>query len=98
MAQTDYSVWGIKNKGDQQISVLADKLLLGEAHKFKDKWDKDNSGKLYQVELAPAEDEYLLWDKPLSEQSDRVKAALNIYPETWTGDKVYNYIAADRDH
>jgi len=35
-----------------------------------------SKGKLYQVELAPAEDEYLLWDKPLGEQSEKVKAAL----------------------
>ena len=34
------------------------------------------TGRLYQVELAPAEDEYLLWDKPLSEQSEKVKTAL----------------------
>lgn len=33
-------------------------------------------GKLYEVELAPEQDEYLLWDKPLSEQSEKVKAAL----------------------
>ena len=38
--------------------------------------EKSASGKLYQVELAPAEDEYLLWDRPLSEQSEKVKAAL----------------------
>jgi hypothetical protein len=33
-------------------------------------------GRLYQVELAPAEDEYLLWDKSLSEQSEKVQDAL----------------------
>lgn len=33
-------------------------------------------GRLYQVDLAPQDDEYLLWDKPLSEQSEKVKAAL----------------------
>ena len=33
-------------------------------------------GKLYQVELAPSEEEYLDWDKPLSEQSDLVKSSL----------------------
>lgn len=33
-------------------------------------------GKTYEVELAPKEDEYLLWDKPLSEQSETVKKAL----------------------
>ncbi|MDM7988097.1 MAG: hypothetical protein QUS13_12245, partial [Smithella sp.] len=36
----------------------------------------DKEGRLYKVELAPAEDEYLLWDKPLSEQSEKVKEAL----------------------
>ena len=35
-----------------------------------------NTGKLYEVELAPKQDEYLLWDKPLSEQSEKVKRAL----------------------
>jgi hypothetical protein len=33
-------------------------------------------GRLYSVDLAPAEDEYLLWDRPLSEQSEKVKKAL----------------------
>lgn len=35
-----------------------------------------SKGRLYQVELAPAADEYLDWHKPLSEQSEKVKAAL----------------------
>ena len=38
--------------------------------------DKKTKGKLYEVELAPEQDEYLLWDKPLSEQSDKVKRLL----------------------
>lgn len=33
-------------------------------------------GRLYEVELAPSEDEYLLWDKPLAEQSEKVRKAL----------------------
>ncbi|MCW2240707.1 LPD1 domain-containing protein [Azospirillum canadense] len=40
-------------------------------------------GRLYQVDLSPAEDEYLVWDKSLSEQSETVKAALAACPE-WT--------------
>lgn len=36
----------------------------------------NTKGKLYEVELKPQEDEYLLWDKPLSEQSEKVLAAL----------------------
>jgi len=41
-----------------------------------EKLRKQARGRLYQVELAPEPDEYLLWDKPLSEQSEKVKAAL----------------------
>jgi len=33
-------------------------------------------GNLYTVELLPDEDEFLDWDKPLSEQSEKVKSAL----------------------
>ena len=33
-------------------------------------------GTLYEVALAPSEDEYLLWDKPLYQQSEKVMAAL----------------------
>ncbi|MFZ2950947.1 MAG: LPD38 domain-containing protein [Desulfuromonadaceae bacterium] len=41
---------------------------------------KKNKGALYQVELAPADDEFLLWDRPLSEQSEKVKKALEKLP------------------
>jgi hypothetical protein len=34
-------------------------------------------GHLLQVELAPREDEYLLWDEPISQQSDAVKEMLD---------------------
>jgi hypothetical protein len=35
-----------------------------------------STGNLYTVELLPDADSFLDWDKPLSEQSDKVKAAL----------------------
>lgn len=38
----------------------------------------EKSGKLYEVELAPEEDELLDWDKPLSEQSEKVRTALGV--------------------
>ena len=38
--------------------------------------NKEGAGNLYTVELLPNADEFLDWDKPLSEQSDKVKAAL----------------------
>ena len=48
---------------DEAISLIEDGVAL------------DSSGKLYQVKLAPKEEEYLLWDKPLSEQSKEVMGA-----------------------
>jgi hypothetical protein len=42
---------------------------------FADKLSERN-GRLYKVELAPEPDEYLDWDKPLSEQSEKVREAL----------------------
>lgn len=39
--------------------------------------DIKESGRVYEVELAPKDDEYLLWDKPLSGQSEKIKAALD---------------------
>jgi hypothetical protein len=38
-------------------------------------------GKLYQVELAPEQDEYLLWDKPLSEQSKNIQRKIGGMPK-----------------
>ena len=38
-------------------------------------------GATYKVELAPKPDEYLLWDRPLSQQSDKVKAAFDSMEE-----------------
>lgn len=37
--------------------------------------DETAAGRLYRVEI-PDDDQYLLWDKPLSEQSDNVRAAI----------------------
>lgn len=61
----------------------------------------ERRGRLYEVELAPAEDEYLLWDKPLSEQSEKVKAALlrmadaNVDMKGWTAKRNTKYGSRD---
>jgi hypothetical protein len=47
---------------------------IGDA--WRDEALAKSKGKLYEVELTPKESDYLDWDKPLSEQSDSVKAAL----------------------
>ena len=58
-------------------------------------------GRLYRVDLAPAEDEYLLWDKPLSEQSEKVKAGLRkaglVQETTITDDQIAQAPTAEGD-
>ena len=62
--EPDYKAYGEKIKFRIEKDVMKVDVKLADP------------GKLYQVELAPKDDEYLLWDKPLSEQSEKVKAAL----------------------
>jgi len=70
--------------------MTTDAEVLAQIEEWKDAkigWEK-NKGRLYKVELAPAEDEYLLWDRPLSEQSEKVKAAIEAgkgYPSSIPG-------------
>ena len=58
-------------------------------------------GTTYQVELAPSEDEYLDWDKPLSEQSEFVRNVLSgvsfEYPinDGTKGEDVYLHTSLD---
>jgi GGDEF domain-containing protein len=68
-------------------------------------------GRLYKVELAPKESEYLLWDKSFSEQSPEVQEALlklrkktelplgvdeNGKGEGYTGEQIYNQLWTDK--
>ena len=51
--------------------------LLETAESIRSKSEiTSRKGYTYEVELAPRADEYLLWDKPLAQQSDTVKSAL----------------------
>jgi hypothetical protein len=55
-----------------QVKVAREELAKAEAFDLsKYAYDK-RPGRLYEVELAPKEQDYLDWDKPLSEQSERV--------------------------
>jgi len=59
-----------------------DYIKLAESYGFE--FDGQVKGRLYQVELAPKDDEYLLWDKHLSEQSEKVQTALkDIDKQEW---------------
>lgn len=48
---------------------------------------------LYKVELAPDEDEYLLWDEPFSKQSKKVQNALSsMYPRLFSEKQRNNWV------
>jgi hypothetical protein len=66
----------ITKEDAEQARGVAKQILEKD---IKEEWK--NAGRLYEVELAPEEDEYLLWDKPLSEQSEKVKDALGLSDE-----------------
>lgn len=51
-------------------------------------------GAKYRVDLKPEQDEYLLWDKPLSEQSEKVRKALAPASDV---QKEYNFIDKQLD-
>lgn len=77
---------------DYARSLVGKKVIIKEKEKKK--------GRLYQVELAPKPDEYLLWDKPLSEQSEKVKEILKSFVDNfektngiskaYVSDKIHN--------
>jgi len=70
---------------------VMDDLIYGGKNNYKDGSERraiydeiaadlkrpESTGRLYQVEI-PDEGEYLLWDKPLSEQPEKVQAALDV--------------------
>lgn len=52
--------------------------LNAEIKSLREKQDelRTQGGAKYKVDLKPSEDEYLLWDKPLNEQSEKVRKSL----------------------
>ena len=52
--------------------------------------EQAKSGKLYEVELAPKQEDYLDWDKPLSQQSEKVRGILEQnFPEFYEMQRAY---------
>jgi hypothetical protein len=56
---------------------VAERETVGAGYRDKLSKAKGVVGNLYTVEILRAESEFLDWDKPLSEQSEKVKAALS---------------------
>jgi bifunctional DNA-binding transcriptional regulator/antitoxin component of YhaV-PrlF toxin-antitoxin module len=69
------------DKAQKQLDKLNEELLSKSL----------NKGSLYKVELAPKENEYLLWDKPLSEQPKGVKEKLKKFLREQDGEDLWDY-------
>lgn len=81
-------------KDGEEAAAEATRQLQIYLHRLK--LDEKGTGRLYKVELAPQESDYLLWDKPFSEQSEKVKAAIQKLDEEY-GFVSYEDINSDSD-
>lgn len=97
------------DEGVDLTDIRAIMSALEELQSSNNYESSTSKGRLFHVELAPQEDEYLLWDKPLSEQSEKVKRAVRkvqlttltgMYPleavaeeRDWSGEQIYKEIA-----
>jgi len=67
------------------IEMFKEQEYSDEAIKYFEESDYETFGGLYQVELNVEQDELLDWDKPLSEQSERVRDAVEKMLSQTTG-------------
>jgi hypothetical protein len=77
---------------------MADDKGVGQWYRDKLK-EEGTEGNLYEVDLKPEVNQYLDWDKPLTQQSDYVKDAIinagmgSYITDEMTGNKFYNELA-----
>jgi hypothetical protein len=87
----DYAISALEDDiADSNRSIALLELLVANNVKTAPR------GKLYNVELAPKEEDFLLWDKPITEQSEKVQAALaglGFKPMSMT-DKAFDVLGA----
>lgn len=78
-----------------------DRIRVLETVKRGERKVEIKKGHLYVVELAPAEEEYLYWDKPISEQSDQVRRQLAdgglVFDQNITGGQIYDQLTQKWD-
>ena len=60
----------------QELQMFSDWAAEVAALDPKD-FRPEHGGALYKVDLKPEQDEYLLWDRPMSDQSEKVKKAID---------------------
>lgn len=69
-----------KQWANEEAAMQRQTVELLESGAALPKYEEVIAGQLYKVEI-PEDDTFLLWDKPLSEQSEKVRAALSL-PES----------------
>lgn len=75
---------------NQNFSDLKTKEIIAALENAKPSdFEYIRKGKLYEVELAPTQEEYLDWNKPMSQQSDTVLNAL----KQWAEDSYPDYLS-----
>ena len=92
--RNDYSV--IAKDG----SKVADRVMLGQAHKAKDAFDAAQTGSLYKVDLPDEQIGKMLdFDTPLSKQSPEVQAKLKAVVDQQLGKGTWNqWIKSNPDY
>lgn len=69
---------------EQRALESGDEKLMATAQMHRHNWLKEaekQHGRMYEVNIHASPDELLDWDKPLSQQSEKVRAALAQMPE-----------------
>ena len=71
---------------------VAAKEAIAVADSIRDGTFNAGSGRMYEVNIKASPDDFLDWDKPLSQQSEKVRGALPPTPEDVTGMQLINQL------
>lgn len=71
---------------DSLIAINEDKIAELTAQKAT---GAATTGNIYEVAIKADPEDFLEWDKPLSEQSPKIRAALSDMKPEWTGGQIY---------
>ena len=92
-------IWPVQNRFSGEVETTFPTKAEAEAFVDQMNGGKRPTGQLYKVELP--DENYLLWDRPLSEQSPGVRKIIEKLlpsaPERLTGEQIYNAIGGKEE-